>query len=193
MLTQEGAPILIDFGIAHPEGVGTGHTTMSTAKYAPPEQQGGDKVDPTADLYALGMTLRDCLGDAQVQTGLWGEIISKLTHFLPATRGTAEALVEALSDEVATYHATTPGANPEGPLKLSEVVERVLGGADQLYLWWSEATAWTIWSDVDAVLSQGRWLSEDVIAFSAHCCGTTAALVYRIGSAKGPALHNTHD
>ena len=48
-------------------------------------------------------------------------------------------------------------------------------------------------SDVDAVLSQGRWLSEDVIAFSAHCCGTTAALVYRIGSANGPALHNTHD
>ena len=48
-------------------------------------------------------------------------------------------------------------------------------------------------SDVDAVLSQGRWLADDVIAFSAHCCGTTAALVYRLGSDRGPALHDAHD
>ena len=48
-------------------------------------------------------------------------------------------------------------------------------------------------SDVDAVLSQGRWLSEDVIAFSAHCCGTTAELVYTLGSGKGPALYDTEN
>jgi hypothetical protein len=48
-------------------------------------------------------------------------------------------------------------------------------------------------SDVDAVLSQGRWLADDVIAFSAHCCGTTAELVYTLGSGKGPALYDTQN
>ena len=47
-------------------------------------------------------------------------------------------------------------------------------------------------SDVDAVLSRGRWLADDVIAFSAHCCGTTATLIYRLGSDKGPVLPDTH-
>ena len=48
-------------------------------------------------------------------------------------------------------------------------------------------------SDVDAVLSQGRWLADDVIAFSAHCCGMTAELVYTLGSGKGPALYDTQN
>ena len=48
-------------------------------------------------------------------------------------------------------------------------------------------------SNADAVLSQGRWLTNDVISFSAECCGTAAALVYRLGSDRGPVLHHTDD
>jgi hypothetical protein len=46
-------------------------------------------------------------------------------------------------------------------------------------------------SNADAVLSQGRWLADDMIAFSAECCGTVATLVYRLGSDRGPVLHHT--
>ena len=48
-------------------------------------------------------------------------------------------------------------------------------------------------STTDAVLSQGRWLADDMIAFSAECCGTAATLVYRLGSDRGPVLHHTDD
>ena len=48
-------------------------------------------------------------------------------------------------------------------------------------------------SNADAVLSQGRWLTNDMISFSANCCGTTAALTYKLGSDEGPALHHTND
>jgi len=48
-------------------------------------------------------------------------------------------------------------------------------------------------SNADAVLSQGRWLTNNMIAFAAECCGTAAALVYRLGSDRGPVLHHTDD
>ncbi|HCX88569.1 MAG TPA: hypothetical protein DG761_11145 [Gammaproteobacteria bacterium] len=48
-------------------------------------------------------------------------------------------------------------------------------------------------SSADAVLSQGRWLTNDLISFSAECCGTKAALIYKLGSDRGPVLHHTDD
>lgn len=48
-------------------------------------------------------------------------------------------------------------------------------------------------SNADAVLSQGRWLTNDMISFSADCCGTTAALAYKLGNDEGPVLHHTND
>ena len=46
-------------------------------------------------------------------------------------------------------------------------------------------------SSADAVLSQGRWLTNHMIAFSAECCGTAVALTYRLGSDRGSMLHHT--
>ena len=98
MLRRDGSPVLIDFGIAHQEGVGSGQTRMVTMKYAPPEQQAGEKVGAEADLYALGVTLADCFGGVKRLEGSWVELIGRLTHFNPDVRGSAEGLVEALSE-----------------------------------------------------------------------------------------------
>ncbi len=147
MLRGDGSPVLIDFGIAHQDGISTGHTGMATGGYAPPEQLAGEQVDGTADLFALGMTLAKCLG-SKVGEGMWRELISQLTHFMPSVRGTAQALFAKLSETPKTYYATVPGTDPEGPLSVVEVAVRVLAGADTLMLWWQGESAWVKWDTV---------------------------------------------
>ena len=60
MLSPQGQPILMDFGLAKIMG-GQSHTAsgavMGTALYMSPEQVRGEHVDHRADLYALGVIL----------------------------------------------------------------------------------------------------------------------------------------
>lgn len=60
ILTPEGEPGLIDFGIArtYKEGQGSDTIFMGTRNTAPPEQYGYAQTDRRADIYSLGMTLR---------------------------------------------------------------------------------------------------------------------------------------
>ena len=122
---------------------------MATGGYAPPEQLSGKAVDHSADLYALGMTLAECLG-SQAGEDEWSELITSLTHFIPARRGTAQSLLDQLSEDPKKYHVSFNGQT-EGPLNVSEVAARVLAGADDLLLWWPEATAWMKWDNVEAI------------------------------------------
>ena len=115
MLKSDGSPVLIDFGIAHQEGVGTGETQMATGGYAPPEQLAGRAVDGTADLFALGMTLAESLG-ARLDEGKWEELISRLTHFIPSRRGTARSVLESL-DEAQREPPPSPVDSPASPSK----------------------------------------------------------------------------
>ena len=59
ILTPEGEPGLIDFGIArtYKEGQGSDTMFMGTRNTAPPEQYGYAQTDQRADIYSLGMTL----------------------------------------------------------------------------------------------------------------------------------------
>lgn len=67
MRDQRGTLKLIDFGIARFKhttqyvGSGSGELTTATPGYAPPEQLRGGEVGPTADVYALGITLHQLL------------------------------------------------------------------------------------------------------------------------------------
>ena len=150
MLRRDGSPVLIDFGIAHQEGQSTGQTSMATGGYAPPEQLAGQRVDGTADLFALGMTLAKCLGP-KAGEGIWADLINQLTHFMPARRGTAQSLLEKLSEAPKKYHATVLGSEPQGPFSAQEVAVRVLAGADGLMLWWQGESAWVKWDTVAEV------------------------------------------
>ena len=149
MLKNDGSPVLIDFGIAHQDGQSTGETQMATGGYAPPEQLSGKAVDHSADLYALGMTLAECLGP-QAGEDEWSDLITSLTHFIPSRRGTAQSLLEQLSDDPKKYHVSVNGQT-DGPLNVNEVVARVLAGADDLLLWWPEASGWMKWDSVEAI------------------------------------------
>jgi tRNA A-37 threonylcarbamoyl transferase component Bud32 len=59
-----GGPLIGDFGIAH--ALDTTHITGTgvipgTAAYLAPEQVGGEPAGPSADVYALGLILLECL------------------------------------------------------------------------------------------------------------------------------------
>lgn len=68
IVTPEGAPVLVDFGLAVPEeadGVSITRTgeTAGTPAYIAPELVSGSRARPDAqvDVYALGVTLYECL------------------------------------------------------------------------------------------------------------------------------------
>ena len=76
LVTREGTPRLLDFGIATELGAGadTGFTTaaMMTPEYASPEQIRGEAPSPSIDVYALGVLLHRLLSGGtpyRVRTG----------------------------------------------------------------------------------------------------------------------------
>ena len=65
LLAADGTPKVTDFGLAKRLGGAAGLTAagevMGTPGYMAPEQAGGGPVGPTADVYALGAILYECL------------------------------------------------------------------------------------------------------------------------------------
>jgi tetratricopeptide (TPR) repeat protein len=66
MVTREGRVVILDFGIIaeHDEterGVTRDGQVLGTPAYMAPEQASGDRADSSADLYAVGVILYECL------------------------------------------------------------------------------------------------------------------------------------
>jgi hypothetical protein len=65
LLTKKGEPKVTDFGLAKKldeQGATSTGSVMGTPSYMPPEQANGDKaIGPSADVYALGAILYECL------------------------------------------------------------------------------------------------------------------------------------
>lgn len=86
MLRENGQAVLIDFGAARlltREGA-KDTCVQGTPGYAPPEQYGFATTDVRSDLYALGMTMRELLGDEY--HGNLEQIIERCTEFDPKRR-----------------------------------------------------------------------------------------------------------
>jgi eukaryotic-like serine/threonine-protein kinase len=90
LVTDEGVPVLLDFGIAklldsEDDATRTGLRPM-TPGYAAPEQFAGGPITTATDVYALGVILRDlCAGDTALPSDL-ANIIAMATRPEPERR-----------------------------------------------------------------------------------------------------------
>lgn len=96
ILRENGQAVLIDFGAARVltrEGA-RDTCILGTPYFAPPEQYGFAATDVRSDFYALGMTLRELLGDNY--HGSLEQAIERCTEFDPKRRVASAAELQEL-------------------------------------------------------------------------------------------------
>lgn len=96
ILRENGQAVLIDFGAARVltrEGA-RDTCILGTPYFAPPEQYGFSATDVRSDFYALGMTLRELLGDDY--HGSLEQAIERCTEFDPKRRVASAAELQEL-------------------------------------------------------------------------------------------------
>lgn len=96
ILRENGQAVLIDFGAARiltREGA-RDTCILGTPYFAPPEQYGFAATDVRSDFYALGMTLRELLGDSY--HGSLEQAIERCTEFDPKRRVASAAELQEL-------------------------------------------------------------------------------------------------
>ena len=132
---SDGRPRLADFGIARlldTTRVTAATSTIGTAAYMAPEQVEGRDVTPAADVYALGLVLREALTaspafpgvgheaalarltrDPDVQTGIpeeWHDLLAEMTARDPEARPTAATVGHRLAALPAASSSAAPAA-----------------------------------------------------------------------------------
>lgn len=98
LLAPDGHIRLIDFDAAREEKPSADSDTrlLGTKGYAPPEQYGFAQTDARADIYAVGVTMKQLLGK-RAEKRSYRHILRKCTEFAPKRRyQTAKALLRAL-------------------------------------------------------------------------------------------------
>lgn len=133
-------PRLADFGIARlldTTRITAVDTTIGTAAYMAPEQVEGGEVTPAADVYALGLVLREALTgrpafdgvghevalarlirDPDVRTGIpstWHDLLAAMTARQPSDRPAATEVGERLRRVASADAAVATGAGSDAP------------------------------------------------------------------------------
>jgi serine/threonine protein kinase len=83
LLDASGTPFLADFGIARlvdTTGITATGLLLGTPAYLAPEQIQGSGVGPPADVYALGLTLLECLTGERTFVGTASEVTAARLH-----------------------------------------------------------------------------------------------------------------
>lgn len=106
LIAQDGHIRLIDFDAARmPKGRSEQDTMqLGTRRYAPPEQYGFSQTDERADIYALGVTMRQLLGE---KAGKWRyqRVLSKCRNLDPDKRYQSVRQVKKAFSSVSNWRA----------------------------------------------------------------------------------------
>ena len=134
-VTTDGAPKLLDFGIAklmEPDADSTlTSMRLMTPECASPEQVLGQPVTTASDVYALGVLLYQLLTDQQpyqFATRTSAEIVRVVCEQEPKKPSTLRSLPEDLDTIVLKAMQKEPGRRYASVERLSEDVRRYLGG-----------------------------------------------------------------
>jgi tetratricopeptide (TPR) repeat protein len=115
IVTVDGVPKLLDFGIARlagPENE-TQVAVAWTPKFASPEQRRGEPINTVSDVFSLGVLLAEMLNDRRGEAGDLNAIIEKATREDPSER---YSTVDALAADVLRYMEGRPvAAHPATP------------------------------------------------------------------------------
>lgn len=109
LVRNNGAPVLIDFGIASVLASGRDDTdggALSTPRYASPEQLAGQRISTLSDVFSLGLLLYELLLGARVPGGADSQTQASALH--PSTAANTPALKRRLRGDLDAIvaHAT---------------------------------------------------------------------------------------
>ena len=121
LISDDGRPHIIDFGIAKAPGAGAFLSRVGTPEYMAPEQILGDRVDARTDLYSLGAVLYEIVtGTRPFQVGASGDDLeSRLTIMPCAPRELNRNLSEQVEQII--LHAMAP--NPRDRYRSAAVMK----------------------------------------------------------------------
>src|SRR5262249_19207705 len=141
LVTNEGIPKLLDFGIAKlldPELVSytvdptTAAVRMMTPEYASPEQVLGENVTPTSDVYSLGVLLYELLTDHRpyrVKEQTPYELARVICEEDPDLPSVAVNLIEVITIPGQEPFEVTPATVSEARSTTPEHLKRELAGS----------------------------------------------------------------
>ena len=148
LLAPDGHIRLIDFDAAREEKPSRDSDTrlLGTKGYAPPEQYGFAQTDARADIYAVGVTMKQLLGQ-RGEKRLYRHILRKCTEFAPKRRyRTAGALLRAIKTRTLQLWL---------PWLLAGVV--ILGAAGSVWWYYSH----------QAEITESRYPEEPLLFYAA--------------------------
>jgi eukaryotic-like serine/threonine-protein kinase len=135
LITSDGVPRLIEFGIEtliHPE---PGGDRVSTPEYASPEQVTGEPITTATDVYALGVVLYQLLTGRRpyrLEDGSTSEIFQAICEQVPERPSKAVVRAPASQTASSTPEPSDPGPTPEEIAEsrgvLPSRLERTLAG-----------------------------------------------------------------
>jgi serine/threonine protein kinase len=132
LISEDGNPHIIDFGIAKSRGMELS-STMGTPEYMAPEQMHGGRVDARTDIYSLGIILREMVAGNKLSDQI-EEIILHAIAPNSSDRYLSAAAMKAELDFPENVHVTGLYKNPR-PLNPWPKRLRLAGVALALASW----------------------------------------------------------
>ena len=130
IITPNGRPVLMDFGIAKIVGLQTQTATgalLGTVPYMSPEQIRGEKSDHRADVYALGVMLfemligkRPFVGESAPAT-----MMMHLTNPVPKLAPTNPDIPDSLDHVIAKAMAKTPSQRYQSAKEIGNAIRAI--------------------------------------------------------------------